>query len=266
MNFTIKTGELCKERILPNTLLLGDCLELLPYVPDSSQNLILADLPYGTTKCKWDQVLPMNFLWFHYKRILKPNGAILLYAQTPFDKVLGASNLEMLKYEWIWEKSSATGHYNAKKMPMKAHENILVFYDKLPTYNPQKTEGHGPVNSFHKKVEIADRSNVYGKNTSDIIGGGNTDRYPRSILQFPSDKQKNKLDGTLWDTQKPYALNKYFIETYTNPGDSVFTNVAGSGSEILPCVELNRTFIGIEKLREPFDIMVKRFNKKINEL
>lgn len=202
-------------------------------------------------------------LWYHYRRILKPNGVILLYAQTPFDKILGTSNLEMLKYEWIWEKTQATGFYNAKKMPMKAHENILVFYNNLPTYSPQKTGGHKAVNSFTKKIEVADKSNVYGKNTQQISGGGNTDRYPRSVLKFSSDKQKNKLDGTLYDTQKPYALNEYFIKTYTNPGDSVFTNVAGSGSEILPCVKLGRTFIGIEKDKKPFDIMVKRFNKEL---
>lgn len=280
-----------------NSLVLGDCMDLLQFVPDKSQNMILADLPYGTTNCKWDEVLPMHDhyyfngavigldnatqkqlnemgdpskfirhgLWTHYKRILKPGGVILLYAQTPFDKVLGASNLKMLKYEWIWEKTQATGHFNAKKMPMKSHENILVFYDKLPTYNPQKTEGHDPVNSYTKRAEVVNKTNIYGKVTKDVSGGGETDRYPRSVLQFPSDKQKNKLNGTLYDTQKPYDLNKYFIETYTNPGDSVFTNVAGSGSEILPCIELGRSFIGIEKYKEPFDIMVKRFKDRMKD-
>lgn len=200
-----------------NSLVLGDCMDLLQFVPDKSQNMILADLPYGTTNCKWDEVLPMHDhyyfngavigldnatkkqlnemrdpskfirhgLWTHYKRILKPGGVILLYAQTPFDKVLGASNLKMLKYEWIWEKTQATGHFNAKKMPMKAHENILVFYDKLPTYNPQKTEGHDPVNSYTKRAEVVNKTNIYGKVTKDVSGGGETDRYPRSVLQFP---------------------------------------------------------------------------------
>ena len=122
-----------------NNLLYGDCLELMPkYVKDKSIDLILCDLPYGTTKCKWDSVIDLPKLWKEYERIIKDNGVILLFAQTPFDKVLGASNLNLLRYEWIWEKTQATGHLNAKKMPMKAHENILVFYKKLPTYNPQK--------------------------------------------------------------------------------------------------------------------------------
>lgn len=119
-------------------VLLGDCFYLMPHIKDKSVDLIFADLPYGTTKCKWDSILPLDKLWVEYKRIIKDNGCILLFAQTPFDKVLGCSNLGWLKYEWVWEKTSATGHLNAKKMPMKAHENILVFYKNKPTYNPQK--------------------------------------------------------------------------------------------------------------------------------
>ena len=126
-------------------ILLGDCFDLMPNIADKSIDLICADLPYGTTNCKWDSILPLDKLWQEYKRIIKDNGCILLFAQTPFDKVLGSSNLEWLKYEWIWEKTQATGFLNAKKMPMKAHENILVFYKNLPTYNPQKTFGHKPI-------------------------------------------------------------------------------------------------------------------------
>jgi len=121
--------------------ILGDCFDHLPDVPDKSVDVICADLPYGTTKCKWDTVLPLDKLWVEYERIIKDNGVILLFAQTPFDKVLGASNLKLLRYEWIWEKTQATGYFNAKKMPMKAHENILVFYKNPPKYNPQKTQG-----------------------------------------------------------------------------------------------------------------------------
>ena len=130
----------------------GDCLELMKDIPDKSVDMIFTDLPYGTTHCKWDSIIPLDELWTHYKRIIKDNGAILLFAQTPFGKVLGSSNLQMLKYEWIWEKTQATGHLNAKKMPMKAHENILVFYKKLPTYNPQMTEGHTPIHSYTKYI------------------------------------------------------------------------------------------------------------------
>ncbi len=125
-----------------NKTYLGDCLELMKQIPDKSIDMILCDLPYGTTNCSWDSLIDLEKLWVQYLRITKENSTILLFAQTPFDKILGVSNIKMLKYEWVWEKTQATGHLNAKKMPMKAHENILVFYKKLPTYNPQKTDGH----------------------------------------------------------------------------------------------------------------------------
>lgn len=171
----------------------GDCLKLMNDIPDKSIDMILCDLPYGTTQNKWDSIIPLDKLWEQYCRVIKDNGAIVLFAQTPFDKVLGCSNLKMLKYEWIWEKTSATGHLNAKKMPMKAHENILVFYKKLPTYNPQKTTGHTPVHSYTKHQD--DGSN-YGKTLIGISGGGSTERYPRSVQVFKTDKQKEALHPT----------------------------------------------------------------------
>ena len=131
----------------------GDCLEVMKSIPNKSIDLILCDLPYGITKCKWDTPIDLFAMWNQYNRIIKDNAPILLFAQTPFDKVLGSSNLSMLKYEWIWEKTQATGHLNAKKMPMKAHENILVFYKKLPIYNPQKTTGHKPIHSYTKYIK-----------------------------------------------------------------------------------------------------------------
>ena len=138
-------------------LMKGDCLERMKEISDGSVDMILTDPPYGTTACKWDSIIPLESMWKQLKRIIKPNGAIVLTAQTPFDKVLGASNLCMLKYEWIWEKTAAAGHLNAKKMPMKAHENVLVFYTKPPHYNPQKTTGHKPVHSYTKR-DVADVS------------------------------------------------------------------------------------------------------------
>lgn len=272
----------------------GDCLELIPkHVKDKRVDLILADLPYGTTNCKWDSVIPMEDyiningknlskeewliycykhrisiedaedewfnnskrgLWHEYERVIKDNGAILLFAQTPFDKVLGESNKKLLRYEWIWEKTQATGHLNAKKMPMKSHENILVFYKKLPTYNPQKTTGHSPVNSYTKRVkgETAD-GEIYGK-TKEISGGGETDRYPRSVLTFPSDKQKSKLHST----QKPLALIEYFIKTYSNEGDVVLDNVSGSATTGVGCQNLNRNYILMEKDPKNYRIGCKR--------
>lgn len=243
-------------------VLLGDCFDLMPNIPDKSIDLIFADLPYGTTKCKWDSILPLDKLWEQYKRVIKDNGCILLFAQTPFDKVLGFSNLEMLKYEWIWEKTQATGFLNAKKMPMKAHENILVFYNKTPKYNPQKTSGHKPMNSYTKRPEVQNKTSVYGDMNRVISGGGDTERYPRSVQVFSSDKQKTKLDGTIHPTQKPLKLVEYFIKTYTNEGDLVLDNVAGSGTTAVACRNLNRQYIVMEKEKEYYNIILKRLKNE----
>ncbi len=241
-----------------NSVYNSDCFDILPQIEDESIDLILADLPYGTTKCHWDSILPLDKLWEHYKRIIKPNGCVVLFAQTPFDKILGSSNLEWLKYEWIWEKSQATGFLNAKKMPMKAHENILVFYKKPPTYNPQKTTGHSPMHSYTKKMEVQNKTELYGKVGKTVSGGGDTDRYPRSVLKFASDKQKNKLNGTIHPTQKPLLLCEYLIKTYTNEGDLVLDNVAGSGTTGLASKNTSRNFILIEKEEKWVDVIKKR--------
>jgi site-specific DNA-methyltransferase (adenine-specific) len=235
----------------------GDCFLALPSIKDGSIDAIICDLPYGTTKCKWDSKLDIEDLWKHYKRILKPKGVVVLFAQTPFDKVLGCSNLEWLKYEWIWEKTAATGHLNAKKMPMKAHENILIFYNLPPTYNPQKTQGH------ERKVSKADHkrncleSEVYSKGQK-ATNYDSTERYPRSVQVFSSDKQSNRLNGTLHPTQKPLALLEMLVKTYTNEGDLVLDNTMGSGTTILACENLNRNSIGIELDKKFFDITIKR--------
>lgn len=249
--------------MVKNTILLGDGIELLKQLPDECVDLILADLPYGTTKAKWDKPLDLTSLWVQYERIIKQNGSILLFAQTPFDKVLGASNLKLLRYEWIWEKTQATGHFNAKRMPMKAHENILVFYKHLPTYNPQKTEGHKPINSYTKRIDVTNKTELYGKVKKDVSGGGETDRYPRDILKFKSDKQKNKLNGNLHSTQKPLELIKYLIKTYTNPGDFVVDNVVGSGQTCLGAQELGRDWLGIELDPKWYEISCRRLGIKI---
>lgn len=141
-----------KTILIQNQILIhADCFDILPSIKSKSINAIICDLPYGTTNCKWDTPLDLDKLWGEYKRILTDRGVVILFAQTPFDKVLGCSNIKWLKYEWIWEKTQATGFFNAKKMPMKAHENILVFYDKTPQFFPQKTNGHQPMNTFTKK-------------------------------------------------------------------------------------------------------------------
>lgn len=230
-------------------LLLGDCLDRMSEIEDQSVNLVLCDLPYETTRNAWDFQIHLPALWAHYKRICA--GAIVLTAQTPFDKVLGASNLQMLRYEWIWEKTNATGHLNAKRAPMKAHENILVFYRNLPTYNPIKTNGHV------RKAATANRyrlqSSNYGKQ-SGITVYDSTERYPRSVLVFASDKQRSKLHPT----QKPVELMEYLIRTYTNQGDTVLDNCMGSGTTGVACLSTGRNFIGIEKDATYFAIAERR--------
>ena len=241
-----------------NNIYLGDCLEVMQDIKDKSIDMILCDLPYGTTRCKWDSRIDLEKLWQQYCRIIKDNGAIVLFAQTPFDKVLGTSNLEMLRYEWIWEKTQATGHLNAKKMPLKAHENILVFYKKLPVYNPQKTDGHKPVNSYTKYVATQNNTEIYGDFSNEISGGGNTERYPRSIQMFSSDKQKEHLHPT----QKPVKLLEYLIKTYTNENDLVLDNCIGSGSTAVAAHNINRNFIGIEKDIKYYEIALERLKIK----
>ena len=237
-----------------NEIYLGDCLELMPkHVEDKSVDMVFCDLPYGTTQNKWDSVIDLDKLWGEYKRVIKDNGAIVLFAQTPFDKVLGASNLKMLKYEWVWEKTQATGHLNAKKMPMKAHENLLVFYKKLPTYNPQKTTGHKPMNSGVRRSSLKNE-NYNEINKVDLPFGGDTDRYPRTVLKFKSDKQKNYLHPT----QKPLALIEYMIKTYTNEGDLILDNTCGSGTTGLGAKNLNRNYIMMEQDPKYYEIACKR--------
>ena len=246
----------------------GDCLELMKDIPSKSIDLILCDLPYGTTRNKWDSVIDLDRLWADYDRIIKDNGAILLFAQTPFDKVLGVSNLKHLRYEIIWQKTAPTGFLNAKKMPMKAHENILVFYKKLPTYNPQKTQGHTrKVASKESRAKSIERQklkvdnkdsnyNFYGESST---GYDSTERYPLSVQVFAKDQQKENYHPT----QKPVALLEWLIRTYTNEGDLVLDNCMGSGSTGVACVNTNRDFIGIELTEQYFKIAQSRIEKAV---
>jgi len=238
---------------MTNTMIQGDCLVEMQKIEDKSIDMIFADLPFGTTNCKWDSPIDLNLLWIQYKRIIKDNGTILLFAQTPFDKVLGCSNLEWLRYEWIWEKTQPTGHLNAKKMPMKAHENILVFYKHLPVYNPIKTFDHKrKVSTAHHKRNT-NQGEIYHEHGK-FVDYDSTERYPRSVLKFASDKQKVNLHSA----QKPLLLCEYMIKTYTNEGDTVLDNVMGSGTIGVACFNLNRNFIGMEIYKDIFDIAKKR--------
>ena len=239
----------------PIELWQGDCLELMKNITDGSVDLVLCDLPYGTTRNKWDTVIPLDSLWKEYKRVVKKSGAIVLFAQTPFDKILGASNLDMLKYEWIWEKSQGTGHLNAKKMPMKSHENILVFYRQLPTYNPQWEWGKAYT------VTCGKHSTNYGKQKDKVATVSDGRRYPKDILRFG----KAETDKHLHPTQKPVALMEYLIKTYTNDGETVLDNCMGSGSTGVACVNTNRRFIGIELDEGYFNTAKKRIEEAYEE-
>lgn len=229
----------------------GDCLEVMYTLiaMGVKVDMILCDLPYGTTRNKWDSVISLDELWKRYNNIIKDNGCIALTAQTPFDKILSMSNLSMLKYEWIWKKQQGTGHLNAKKMPLKAHENVLIFYKKQPTYNPQFTKGKPYVCKSGKG------SSNYGEQIS-VVTVNNGERYPVDVLEFDYDKVKYH------PTQKPVALMEYLIKTYTNEGDTVLDNCMGSGTTGVACKRLNRNFIGIELDEKYFNIAKDRINNE----
>ena len=238
----------------------GDCLEVMDKLIEEGAKVdaIITDPPYGTTACKWDSIIPLDEMWERLNKLIKPNGAIILFAQTPFDKVLGASNLKMLRYEWIWEKEQGTGGLNANKMPLKKHENILIFYKKLPTYHPQFTYG----TPYKIKRDYND-SEVYGKTgTRDgYISNNEGKRYLVSIIKFNREMKKR-----YHRTQKPVALLEYLIKTYTNEGDLILDFTMGSGSTGVACLNTNRKFIGIELDENYFNIAKERIEDTEQEL
>lgn len=237
-----------------NIIYNEDCLVGMQRIPDKSIDMILCDLPYGTTRNSWDSVLPLNKLWEQYERIIKDNGAIVLTAQTPFDKALGTSKPEWLRYEWIWEKTNATGHLNANRMPLKSHENILVFYKELPIYNPQFTYGkpYKATNGTH--------SSNYGKQKDNIETVNDGYRFPRSVLFF-----KNEKDN-FHPTQKPVELFEYLIKTYTNDEGVVLDNCIGSGTTAIACINTNRNYIGFEIDEEYYRKAIDRINSHVSQM
>ena len=228
-------------------LVNADCMKVLPKLPDRCIDLVLCDLPYGTTQNKWDSIIPLDALWAEYRRICK--GCVVLTAQCPFDKVLGCSNLRDLKYEWIWQKEMGTGHLNAKKAPLKNHENVLVFASGPHKYFPQMRTGFKPYTA-----KAGAGSSNYGKQVG-AVTESNGERYPLTVTEFPRDRDK------LHPTQKPVALMEYLIKTYTNPGDVVLDNCMGSGTTGVAAKNLNRRFIGIEMNKEYFEIAKKRIDE-----
>ena len=231
-----------------NKIHQGNCLEVMKDIDNNSVDVILCDLPYGVTRNKWDCIIPIELLWKEYKRVLKEKGIIILTATQPFASRLIMSNLEMFRYDLIWEKPLATGFLNANRMPLRNHESILVFYNSLPIYNPQKTEGKP-----YKMVRRSD-STDYGevKNLHQETNNVDGKRFPKSVIKFSSDKEK------LHPTQKPLALFEYLILTYSEKNALVLDNCMGSGTTAVACLNLNRNFIGIELEQRYVDICNKR--------
>ena len=235
----------------------GDCLELMKDIPDKSIDMILADLPYGTTACKWDTIIPFEPLWEQYERVIKDNGAIVLFGSEPFSSHLRLSNLKRYKYDWIWEKAIGANPLLCKKQPMRYHENISVFYKKQCVYNPQMTIGK--MRDKKPKTWGDKTDEIYGGALSNFKGKSNVNNlyYPRSYQYFSNANQKDKLHPT----QKPVELLEYLIKTYTNEGETVLDNVMGSGSTGVACINTNRNFIGIELDEDYFEIAKKRIEK-----
>ena len=230
------------------TLLHGDCMKRMFDLPDKSVDMVCCDMPYGTTACKWDTVLPLDMMWHHYKRIVKDNGAIVLFAAQPFTGALVMSNPGLFKYDWCWQKPKGTGHLNAKKQPLRDKEDICVFYRNQSVYNPQ----HGKGMSFGKKTGAKQQSGVTGIH-GDFRNTNSGTRYPKQVLPFGVVER-----GNLHPTQKPVALIEYLIKTYTNEGETVLDNCMGSGTTGVACKNLNRKFIGIELDDKYFEIASKR--------
>lgn len=245
-------------------LILGDCLEKMKDIPDHSVDMILCDLPYGTTACKWDVIIPFDPLWAQYKRIIKDRGAIVLFGSEPFSSYLRMSNMDMYRYDWIWHKNTSGGFATAKKMPMKYHECISVFYKKLPTYNPQFQQYADSSKKRFKQDEKANRIKQIINSTNSIQNGLSFEgeqgydisrgKYPESIIQIPNTANNKRVHPT----QKPVALLEYFIKTYTLKGETVLDNTMGSGSTGVACINTGRNFIGIEKDEGYFKIAKNR--------
>ena len=222
-----------------NNLFEGDCLEYMGKIPDKSVDMILCDLPYGMTQNEWDCHIPLDELWKHYNRVIKPNGAIVLTSNGIFTAKLILSQPDIYKYKWVWEKSKPTNFLNAKKQPLRKHEDVCVFYKKQPTYHPQMTQGE-PYDKGTRKNQLCGN---YG-DFEPVHVSSKGERYPTDILYV---KTAECEGAVLHPTQKPIELGRYMIRTYTNPGDVVLDNTFGSGSFLVAALMESRNFIGIEK-------------------
>lgn len=244
------------ERISRMQIYQGDCLEVMKGITEKSVDMILCDPPYGiTARNQWDKVLDLPEMWHQYRRVTKPNAAIVLFTAQPFTTQIISSNPKEFRYDLIWEKNKATGFLNAKKMPLRIHETILVFYRKTPYYNAQKTGGHKPMNAYTKRSD----STNYGASKMNMSGGGSTERYPTSVLKFPI--INNDSEEKFHPTQKPVGLLEFLIKSYTKEGETVMDNTMGSGSTGIATMNCNRNFIGIEANIEFFEKAKARLEK-----
>jgi len=237
-------------RIGDATLYLGDCLEIMPLLKAGSVDMVLADPPYGTTQCKWDAIIPFKPMWAALKHLTVERAAVVMTATQPFTSALVSSNYRDFRYTWVWDKVKGTGFLNAKKMPMRNHEDVVVFYRKLPKYNPQKTTGH-PRKTTYRGAHL--QTDVYGDMKQDYKYSS-TERYPRSVQVFSTDTQSSSFHPT----QKPIAMLEYMLATYSDEADTVLDFTMGSGSTGVACYHMRNKFIGIEKEEKYFDVACKR--------
>lgn len=240
--------------MLDSCVLHGDCLEVMKDLPDGSVDMILCDLPYGTTQCRWDVIIPFEPLWEQYSRVIKLNGAVVLTASQPFTSILVNSNPKQYRYNWVWEKSKATGYLNAKKMPMKAHEDVCVFYRKLPTYNPQMWQS-----TPYYKGSAHRPTAVYGKQVEVLVKNETGMRYPRTVQYFKTAESEGKV---YHPTQKPISLFEYLIRTYTHEEEVVLDSCAGAGTAALAAINSNRKYICIEKDKDYYNIILNRIRER----
>jgi site-specific DNA-methyltransferase (adenine-specific) len=244
------------------TLHLGDCLEVMKSIPDGSVDAVVTDPPYGTTDCKWDTVIPFEPMWEQLKRIAKPRAAIVLFSSQPFTSALVMSNVEMFKYEWVWEKDKGANFGVIKYRPFAVSEYILVFSTRTPSYYPQMWDAGFVSNRSASIGQAVGEDNVYGPNGLSHTWRNATDRYPRNIIQYDVIKHNDGHNGGHFHpTQKPVALLEYLIRTYTNEGDTVLDFTMGSGTTMVACVNTQRNGIGIEILPEYFDIATRRIHE-----
>jgi site-specific DNA-methyltransferase (adenine-specific) len=238
----------------------GDCLDVLPTLEAGSVDMVLCDPPYGTTACKWDSIIPLEPMWDQLKRVIKPNGVIVITAAQPFTSVLVTSNLRMFKYCWVWDKVTARGHLVAKRRPLAQHEDIAVFYKKAPTYNPQMIDRPKDKVAVHKTTEYA-RTNIMGGTKQNAPSNVVYDKwYPKTIIVQSNAGSSVK---SIHPTQKPVALMEYLIKTYTNEGETVLDFAMGSGTTGVACMNLGRKFVGCDNDTKYFNIAAKRIKDEL---